>query len=282
MTIRLVTDSTCDLPETVLSDLQVQIVPINIQFGNVTYEENVSIGPGEFYQKVTDEQILPKTSQPTVNAFVEAYQLLGTDASEVISIHVTSKLSGTYENAVQAAKIVKDTVNVTVVDSMAGSAGLGCMVQDAGQMISVGHSVDEIRRRIEEKRPQISLYFAVDTLKYAQMSGRVGKLSTVIGTMLNIKPIIGLSDGMIAVQGRVRSKRAAIEHILSLTRNAVHDSPVQVGVVHAQAPDRAETLMKAAKSSLNVQSAYIEDVAISLAVHFGPGTVGLIAYPFTE
>ena len=279
MTIRLVTDSTCDLPAGWVDAFQLTIVPINIQFGTASYQENLTLTADAFYDKISAENILPKTSQPAVGQFVETYQALSRETDEIISIHVTSKLSGTVQAAVQAATLVADRVKVTVIDSLAGSAGLGWLVHEAAMLVAQRESATVIKQTLEARRVQISLYFAVDTLEYAQMSGRVGKLGTVLGTLLKIKPIIGLEAGHINVCGRVRSRKAAEAEIIVLTQAQVTNRPVNVAVVHAQASERAARLMQQAKAALNAQKTYIQDVAISLAVHFGPGTLGLITYP---
>lgn len=279
MTIKLVTDSTCDLPPTLLNDLQIQVVPINIQFGAQTYKENLTITPDIFYQKIAENELLPKTSQPAVGEFVEMYSALAETADEILSIHLTSKLSGTYQSAKLSASIVANKVKVSVIDSLAGSAGLGWMVYEAAHLIDQGKSTGEIKQHLEAKRESISIFFVIDTLKYAQMSGRVGKLGSVLGAILNIKPIIGLEKGLIDVSDKTRSHKNAMQRIVALTREKVRDRPVNVAVVHAQAAARAETLLDLAQSNLNVRETFIEDVAISLATHFGPGTLGLVAYP---
>ncbi|MEM7033221.1 MAG: DegV family protein [Chloroflexota bacterium] len=282
MTIKLVTDSTCDLPTTMLQDLQVTVVPINIQFGTATYKENLTITSVDFYAKINEEGQLPKTSQPSVGDFVEVYQQLSLETDHIVSIHLTSKLSGTFQSAKLAASMVADIVKVTVIDSLAGSAGLGWMVHEAVMLIKKGYMPQEIEAILASKRSQISIYFAVDTLEYAQLSGRVGKLSSVLGTLLNIKPIIGLDNGLIDVRDKVRSKRAATDRIVELTQEKVGQQPIHLAVVHAQAVARAEQLMTMATEQFNCKASYLKDVALSLAVHFGPGTVGLVAYPVQD
>jgi len=282
MTIELVTDSTCDLPAPLFAEHDIHIVPVNIQFGAQTYRENVTISADEFYRRIESEGLLPKTSQPSVGEFVEMYSALAGDGVEIISAHVTAKLSGTYQSAVLAARQVADRVKVHVVDSKAGSAALGWMMVEASRLRSEGWPAAKIAARLEAQCARISIYFAVDDLKFARMSGRVGKLAGVIGSVLNIKPIIKLQDGLLDVCDRVRSRKAAVRRILDLTRAQVGDAPVHVGVVHAQAPNRAAALLAEARRALNVRESFSTDVAISLAVHFGPGTLGLNTYPAAD
>jgi DegV family protein with EDD domain len=156
---------------------------------------------------------------------------------------------------------------------------MGWMLLEAADRIAGGESTAEIIERLEAKRSRISIYFAVDTLKYAQLSGRVGRMSAALGALLNIKPIIGLTDGLINITDRVRSKSAALRRIVDCTHDKVGDQPVNIGVLHALAAERADLLLTLVRANLNVNDCYIKDLALSLAVHFGPGTVGLVAYP---
>ena len=282
MTIKITTDSTCDLPLNLLETYQINIVPINIQFGNTSYKENISITPTDFYTQIEEDGILPTTSQPSVGEFIEMYTSLAGQTDEIISIHVTSKLSGTYQSAKLAAEAVADKVKVYPIDSLAGSAGLGWMVYEAANLIAQGKSALEIQKQLDANSTKISIFFAVDNLKFAQMSGRVGKLTSALSSILSIKPIIGLKAGLIDVHSKVRSNKVAMKRIVDLTKEKVKDNPVNVGVVHALAPDRAEDLMGLAKTNLNIQNAFITDIAISLAVHFGPNTLGLVAYLATK
>ena len=287
MTISLVTDSSCDLPASLIEQYQIHVVPITIRFGETAYLENVTITPTEFYHIMEQNKIFPKTSQPSVGEFVKTYTELAQVSDEIISIHVSSKLSGTCQSATLAAAKVANIIKVHVIDSLAGSAGAGWMLVQTAQLIAQGNLSHQIIPIIEAKRPQISIFFAVDNLKFAQMSGRISKLQTMIGIIFNIKPIIGLENGLIQVCGRVRSNRVAMEHIVELTQEKmmiVHvksrfDAPVYVGVLHAQAPCRANTLLDLARSRLNIQDYFVKELAISLAVHFGSGTLGLVAYP---
>ena len=279
MTIKLVTDSTCDLPPALIDRHEIQIVPINIQFGENSYQENVTISPDFFYRTISATGVLPKTSQPASGEFAAVYQSLANETDEIISIHVTGKLSGTCQSARLAAAAVADQVQVHVIDSEAGSAGLGWMLLEATDLINQGLSADEIITHLESKRNRISIYFAVDNLQYASLSGRVGKISAALGTLLNIKPIIGLTDGFINVTDRVRSNNAAIRRMVTLTSEKVGNQPVNIGIIHAQAAEQAALLMPMVQDQLRVEDCYIKDLAMSLAVHFGPGTLGLVAYP---
>lgn len=282
MTIKLVADSTCDLPAELLKKYNISIVPVSIHFGTKAFLENVTIGPDTFYNKVLQDGIFPKTSQPSVGEFVAMYRKLAANATEIISAHVGSKLSGTYQSACLAAEQVAEDIKVHVIDSAAGSAGLGWMMIEAQTLIQKGKSATEIRQYLEAKRSDIAIYFALDNLKFAQLSGRVGKLAVFLSSILNIKPIISLNDGVLAANDRARSVQNSLRKIIDLTAEKIGDKPVNVGIMHALNPKRAQLLLDMARNRLNVHEYFASDLSISVAVHLGPGTVGLVAYPIDD
>ncbi len=278
--IKFVTDSTCDLPQEWISRYDIRVVPINIQFGQETYHEGITIDRSGFYQKIEELQIIPTTSQPSVGEFQEAYQALASQADDIISIHVTGKLSGTTRSAEMAADLVKDQVRVHVVDSMAGSAGLGWMILDAVRLGEAGANVEEIVSHLEVARHRVTVILMLEDLRYAQMSGRVGRLQGVLVSLLDVKPIIWLEDGLLGVRERIRTRNRAIEKMLSITRSAVGpNTPVNIAAVHAEAPTQGKKLLELAQEALNARETFLEDLATSLAVQFGPGTIGLVTYP---
>lgn len=283
MTIKLLSDSTCDLPPSLIEKYDIHIVPIVINFGTDAYLENVTIHANSFYDKVLGGGVFPKTSQPSVGEFEVAFlKLAEQGATEIISAHVGAKLSGTFQSATLAAGRVADTVTVHVVNSMAGSSGLGWLMVEAGELVAQGIPASEIVSRLEAKREAISIFFALDNLKFAQLSGRVGKLAGFLSSVLNIKPIISLNDGVLAANHRARSVKNALQKIVDLTADKVGDTPVNIGVQHAVSEQRAQRLLRMAEARLNVRQSFVSDLSISVAVHLGPGTVGLVAYPATS
>jgi DegV family protein with EDD domain len=279
--IRIVTDSTCDLEPERYAQYDIHVVPINIQFANETYEEDVTISRAQFYQKIEELQIIPATSQPSPAQFEAVYRrLAGEGATDILSIHVTSKLSGTYQSAVLAQDLVADTVRVHPVDSGCGSAGLGFMCVEAARLQESGRALDEILARLEVLRPRISVVLSVRDLRYAQMSGRVSRLQSSLSSFLNLRPVISLHDGLLSVVDKVRTGRRAMERLLELTEEAVGlEVPISLAVIHAEAPAEGQALLsKALDRFPNITEYFVENLAASLAVHFGPGTVGLVSY----
>jgi DegV family protein with EDD domain len=277
--IRIVTDSTCDLPEELIAQYGIHIVPIHIQFGLETFRDGETIDKPTFYRRVEQDGMLPKTSQPPPGDFVEMYQAIARPADEIFSIHVTGKLSGTFNSAQMAAEALADRIKVHVFDSWAGSAGLGFMCLDAARMAEVGQSAAEILRRLEATRPQVNHLFTLANLKFAEMSGRVNKLQAALASLLNVKPIVRVEGGLMEVADQVRTRRKAVERVISMARERVGEARVNLAVIHAQAPDEAAELLEQARQALKVGETFVHDLALSLAVHFGPGTLAVVTYP---
>jgi DegV family protein with EDD domain len=221
----------------------------------------------------------PKTSQPSPHQFVEFYKQNFQPGDTILSIHITSKLSGTYASAVAAAEELKGAYNVVTFDSLGGSIGVGFMCRVARQMERAGKSVDEIVRHLESIRDQVYIILTLDTLDYARRSGRVGTLSAALASVLNVKPIARLQDGLVNMIEKVRTRKAALERVLALGKELVGDKPVHLGVMHARDVESGTALLEEAKKQFNWKSAEMTDLSISLAINFGPGTVGLVLYP---
>jgi DegV family protein with EDD domain len=280
--IKIVTDSTCDLPPAWLSQYQLTVVPVNIQFGLETFREGQTIGPEDFYRRIKVEGILPTTSQPAVGEFSQIYQHLTADGSEILSVHLTSKLSGTWQSATLAARQLQGQVTVSVLDSLTGSVGLGLMVREAVQLARAGLPAAEIIARLEARRPDINVFIMLKDLRYARMSGRVGRLRELLASLLNVKPIVGVDGGALIPLERTRSRQKGFDRMVEMAVARVGEAPVHVGLAHALALDEAEELSALIRSRLNCQEVFIADLALSLAVHFGPGTVGFATYPVEE
>jgi len=278
--IKIVADSTCDLPANYLREYEIGIVPINIQFGNASFQEGVNIDQTTFYKKVAELGMIPQTSQPSVGQFIEHYRACAQQGYDtILSLHVTGKLSGTMNSATLAAQQVEQEIRVLPYDSWAGSAALGFMCVEAAEMARAGKSAEDIIARLDQKRPQTRIFLTLASTQYAQMSGRISNFQGFIAAMLNIKPIVSLQDGNLLPTGRVRSRAAALAHLLELTQAAAGNAPVKFAVIHGEAFAEATALLEQGKPLLHCVDAFVDDVAISLAVHFGPGVIGTVIYP---
>jgi DegV family protein with EDD domain len=278
--IKIVTDSASDLPAELYREHDITVVPINIQFGTETYEDGVTIDRPTFFRKIDELGILPTTSQPSAGQFERYYSRLADEgATDIVSVHVTARLSGTYQSAQLAKEMVADRVQVYPFDSACGSAGQGFMVAEAARMAQAGKRVDEILARLETIRPRINIVLVLKDLRYAQMSGRVGKLQGSLASLLNIKPVVLLEDGVIDVSEKVRTQRKAIDRMLEIVAERVGTrEPVNLAAIHAEAAEEGHDLLARAKSVFNCRETFLANLTTTLVVHFGPGTLGLVAY----
>jgi DegV family protein with EDD domain len=277
--LRIVTDSTADTPAGWEKEYDFDVIPINIQFGEKTYLQNVDLDSEGFYKLVDETKKIPKTSQPSPHQFAEFYKKIAKPGDTILSVHVTSKLSGTYASAVAAAEEVKDAFRVFPVDSAGGSLGLGLMCRDARKMYRAGKSVEQIVKYLEGIRERVSIILTLDTLEYARMSGRVGALSAALASVLNVKPIAVLKDGLVNMVEKVRTRKAALQRVIEMAAEEFGNQPIYLGVVHARDLEAGKALMEEAKKRFNIKDLVLTDLSISLAANFGPGTVGLVLYP---
>jgi DegV family protein with EDD domain len=280
--LRIVTDGAADLPESWESEYDIQIIPINIQVGERTYLQRVELDNEGFYRLVEESRKIPKTSQPSPYQFVEFYKRIAKPGDTILSIHVTAKLSGTYASAVAAAEELKGQYNVIPFDSACGSVGLGFMCREARKMEHLGKSVEQIVKYLEGIRPRVRVLLTLDTLEYAKMSGRVGTLSAALASVLNVKPIAVLKDGVVEMSEKVRTRKAAIERLLEIAKEEFGEQSVYLAVVQARDPEAGQTLLEKAKQKFNMREIFMTELAISLAANFGPGTLGLVIYPAGE
>lgn len=277
--LRIVTDGAADLPAGWDEEFDIQIVPINIHFGEETYLQYLEMDLEKFYNKVSSGSVFPKTSQPSPHQFSEFYKTIAREGDTILSIHVTSKLSGTYASAVAAADDLHGKYNIVPFDSAGGSLGIAFMCRAARQMEQAGRSLEEILDYLDLMREKIQIIFTLDDLEYARRSGRVGTLSAALASVLNVKPIAVLKDGVLNMVDRVRTRKAALSRVLEMGKEAIGDQAVHLGVVHARDPKSAESLMELAKERFNYLDTVQSDLSVSLAINLGPGTVGLVLVP---
>ncbi len=276
--IKIVTDSTADVPEELLERYDIRTVPINIQFGTETYQEGIEIDRPTFFRKLDEYPTIPTSSQPSPGQLVEVYRPLAEDGHSIISIHITSKHSGTYQSAMLAKSMLAEA-DIEVFDSLSISIGTGYQVLAAARAAEEGKSMGEIIQLLEGIRSRMNLYITPATLKYLQKSGRVGKLSGALASLLSVKPVIKVEDGVLEAFQNVRTRSKAIDRIVELTAEAVGTTePVKIGIPHAEVPDEAEGLRQRLESTFNCDEMIVVNLACSLTVHGGPGIIGLVSY----
>lgn len=277
--LHIVTDGAADMPPEWAEKYGIHTIPINIQFGEETYLQFIDLDFDSFYEKVAEANMVPKTAQPSPHQFVEFYKNVAQEGDTILSIHVTSKLSGTYASAVIAAEELKDQYNIITVDSAGGSLGMGFMCREARKMIDAGKSVDDVLAYIDRIKSDVQVILTLDTLEYARMSGRVGALSAALASVLNVKPIAVLDDGVIEMIGKVRTRKAALKRVVEMAKERYGDRPMYLGILHARDPQAAEKLLADTEGAFNAKDTVTTDLSLSLATNFGPGTIGIVLYP---
>ncbi len=278
--LRIVTDGAADMPPAWEQEFDIQVVPVNILFGEKTYLQYVDLDNAGFYRMVDETKTIPKTAQPSPHQFVEFYKKIARKGDTILSIHVTSKLSGTYASAVQAAEETKELFRVLPLDSTVGSVAIGFMCREARKMDRAGKSPDEIVAALEHVRGRVRAIFTLDTLEYARLSGRVGAMQAALASLMNVKPIAILKDGVLSMAERVRTRKASIGRIIEIAEHEFGRTAVFLGILHANDKPAGEALLAEARKHFNVVGEpVLSDLSISVAANLGPGTVGLVLYP---
>jgi DegV family protein with EDD domain len=281
--LKIVTDSSADMPDGWAQKYGINILPINIQFGDKTYRQGIDLSNDQFYDLVEKTQKIPKTSLPTPAQIIEFYQKIAKTGDYILSIHVSSKLSGTLAMVEQAAREVKDRFKVTPFDSGGGSAMLAYLGMEARVLDKAGATIQDITDRLTFIRRKITIIFTVDSLDFARLSGRVNRFQTSLSSLLKIKPIIALREnGSLDIAEKVRTRGRAIDRILEIVKQKVGDRKVNIAVVHARDLPTASLLKDRVCKLFNVKDLITTELSISVAAHLGPRTVGLIAYPVDE
>lgn len=275
MGIRIITDSTSYLPPDKIEEFGIQVVPLEITLGGISFREG-DMSNQEYYSRLKSTNDFPTTSQPPVGDFVEAFKKYGPQETYICLV-ISELLSGTFQSAETAASLLPD-YDITVMDSRSTSMGLGFQVLKAAEMARQGFNRDEIIPELVKIRTAIKLNFIVDNLEYLVRGGRLGKASGMLGNLLQVKPILGVIDGRIEPLDKVRSKSRAVKHIVQALQNKVENGSVSaVAVIHAD--HEAEALeLKQQVGQFFKGPILFSEVGPTLGSHVGPGALGLIYY----
>ena len=276
--LKIVMDSAGEIPDEWRTEYDVHIIPVNIQFENKTYQQGIDLSNDDFYRLADTSGVIPKTSQPTPQQFVDFYNRIAQAGDTILSLHVTSKLSGTFNSAVLAAQELKNVLKIIPYDSGCGSAAVGFMCKEVRQLDRAGATIQAILERLDEIRKNVHIVLTLDTLEYARRSGRVKALPAALAALIKIKPIIILKDGALDMKEKVRTRQRSIERVLELIHERVDDRLVNIAVVHSQSIEAAKQLMQRAKVTFHVNEMIISELSIGIAANLGPGTIGIVAY----
>ena len=286
--VAVVTDSAASIPESLIQSLHIRWVPYYVHRGEQVLRDLVSIQRDAFYQWLPTAQELPKTASPGPGDYVTLYRTLAEEegVGEIVSIHMTSKGSGAYQAAMAAKSVIREVLpdlRVEVIDTLNVSMCQGWMVIEAARAAVAGKSLADIVDLVKKMVPVSRMIQTADTLKYLYMGGRIGKAKHLLGSLLNIKPLIGMQDGVIVPLGQARSRSRAYQMMADMVESAVGKlGRIKIAYVHAAAQEEAEKIKKLVEERLTCVESLIAELSPALGVHTGPGTAGLCYFPVLE
>jgi len=274
MKIKIVTDSTADLPPQLANELGVTVVPAYLHFGDDVYRDRVDISEDEFYQRLLSDPIHPSTEPPTPQDFADVYQKLSQEADGIISIHISSKLSATYNSALRGKELIETGCPIEVIDSQLVTMGLGLLAIAAAPIAKSGKSLQQVAEEVAQTIPRIYLLGLFDTLKYLALGGRISKAKALLGSVLNVKPILTMKDGELEPVGQVRKRANGIDRLFDFVKNATDIQ--DLAIVYSTTPDEAETLAERLGSIFTKEQIRLARLGPALGVHGGPGILFVV------
>jgi len=278
--IIVVTDSSAYIPSEALGDLNIPVIPLWLHWGDERFRDGVDIDPPTFYRRLRGSSIFPTTSQPSAGEFEDFFRqaAAGADTFAVVGVFLTSKLSGTVANA-QAAQARLPELKIRIVDSLSTSMALGFCVLAAARAAAAGEPLDEVVAAAEEVRDRVHLILAVDTLEYLHRGGRIGGARRLLGTALNIKPLLHFEEGVIEPLAQTRTKRKAIAQMLDVVEERLGGKRMaEVAVIDVDSPEEGDGIGEQVKARFGVYPVYRTTVSPAIGTHAGPGTVGIAFY----
>jgi len=271
MTVKIVTDSSADLPPQLAQQLGITVVPLYVRFGSEVYRERVDITDEEFYQRLLHGPTHPVTIQPSPQDFVNAYQELSPEADGIVSIHISSKLSGTCNSALQGKEMIDKGCPIEVFDSQLVSVGLGLISMAAATVAKTGADLQRVVEEVKQTIPNSYLLCLIDTLKYLLLGGRIGKAKALVGSLLNVKPLLTLKEGETVPVSQARSRSKGIERLFDFVKNATDIQ--DLAVAYSTTLDEAQTLAERMGSIFTKQPIKVVRLGTTLGVHLGPGAL---------
>jgi DegV family protein with EDD domain len=269
--VAIVVDSVADLPPQVAEEFRITVVPLVVRFGTDIYRDGLDLSPNQFYGRLRTSKVLPATSVPSPADFADAYDKLAETTHEIVVISVTSKLSGTYQVALQAARLMKKQCRVEVLDSQWAVMAQGFIAMAAAKAAQAGANIDEVLDVARHTMRRVDMYAAFDTLEYLQRGGRIGKAQAFLGSLLKVNPIIVMKDGEVYPCARQRSRAKAIDHLYNL---ATSFSKVEgLAVEYATDLDEANRLVQRLHSKYPQVPIYISRTSPAIGTHTGPGLI---------
>ena len=278
--VAVVTDSTAYIPDEALGSLNIPVIPLWLIWGDDRYRDGVDIDPGTFYQRLRERNTIPSTSQPSVGEFIDFYRRVAAEqqTDTIVGVYISNKISGTVASAEAAATQVPE-LNITVINSLSTSMGLGFVALEAARAAAAGGSVEEIVAVAHSVRERLTVLFAVDTLEYLHKGGRIGGAQRFLGTMLNIKPLLHLNEGCVEPLCQVRTKHRVIAEMLDTAEQCLNGKPMaEVAVIDVDNREESDLVAEEVQQRFDVSKVYQTPVSPVIGTHAGPGTVGMSFY----
>jgi DegV family protein with EDD domain len=276
MVVRVVTDSTADIPAEIIAELGIVVIPSYVVFGSETYRDGIELTKQQFYQKLAETNVIPTTAAPPPNLYEESYRQLARETDEIVSIHLAAKLSALYSSAAVAAKGVSEA-RIAVIDSEQVTMGYGWMVIAAAEAARRGESLKQIVSLVEGIKDRTWVLAVLDTLEFIYRGGRVNWVQAMVGALLRIKPIIAIRRGEVTLLERTRTLEAALDRLLERVEAL---GPLERAIVlHANVPDRAERVADRLGVIAPGWQRLVAQAGVTIASHAGPGAVGIACVP---
>lgn len=272
--VKIVTDSTSDITHDMAKSLGITVVPLTVFFGKESFLDRVEISTEEFYKRLVGD-VFPTTTQPSPGVFAEVYNQLSHETDEILVLVISSKLSGTYQSAINATNLVKKkSIKIEVMDSLQTAMSLGILVIRASEIAAKGARLAEVVAAVKDMQKRIRPLMYFETLKYLAKGGRVGKAQGLVGSLLSIKPIITLEEGVVSPVTRVRSKKAGLDHLYNFV--AQHEGNIEaLAIEHATTPDVADALIERISGIYPKEKIIRSNVSPVLGTYMGPDVVGV-------
>jgi DegV family protein with EDD domain len=274
MTVRIVTDSSCDLPQAMADALGIRIVPLSVRFGDTEYIDRTTITATEFWSKCAASATLPETAAPSPGSFEETYRSLAAEgATSIVVVALSSDLSATMQSAELAARAVAPGIDVRIVDSRNASMGLGLTVLACAELAKTGASADEVVARAQSVIPRTRVFAALDTLDNLKKGGRIGGAKAMLATVMSIKPLISITNGLVEEAGKQRTRSKALAHLVDILRN--QEVPIErLAVLNAQCADIDAFI--AMVKEVYTGEIIVGDIGAVIGTHAGQGTIGIV------
>lgn len=282
--VAVVTDSCASLPEDLIQELRIHWIPYYIHREAEVLRDLVTVSRDDFYRWLPTAEKLPQTASPGPGDYLETYQQLAESHGfrEIISIHMTSRGSGAFQAATAAKKLAGEIlpdVKIEVIDTLNVAMSQGWMAVEAARAALLGKNLAEIVQLVQSMIPVTRMIQTADTLRYLYMGGRIGQAQRIVGSLLNIKPLIGMQDGVIVALGTARSRRSAYRRIVEMIEAAVGQGQIKIAYMHAAALDEAQKIKELVEERCRVTESLIAELSPALGVHSGPGTAGVAYFP---